>query len=31
MNKNVIPIGPYHPLLEEAEYFTLVVDGDELL
>ena len=25
---NVIPVGPYHPLLEEAEYFTLTVDGE---
>lgn len=25
---NVIPVGPYHPLLEEAEYFTLSVDGE---
>jgi len=31
MNKNVIPIGPYHPLLEEAEYFTLVVDGETVV
>lgn len=28
MDKNVIPVGPYHPLLEEAEYFTLQVDGE---
>lgn len=28
MNKNTIPIGPFHPLLEEAEYFTLIVDGE---
>ena len=28
MSKNVIPVGPYHPLLEEAEYFTLTVDGE---
>lgn len=31
MEKNVIPIGPYHPLLEEAEYFTLVVDGETVV
>jgi len=31
MNKNVIPIGPYHPLLEEAEYFTLQVDGETVV
>ncbi|MEJ2053123.1 MAG: nickel-dependent hydrogenase large subunit [Calditrichaceae bacterium] len=28
MRRNVIPVGPYHPLLEEAEYFTLTVDGE---
>ncbi len=28
MKTNVIPVGPYHPLLEEAEYFTLTVDGE---
>lgn len=28
MSRNVIPVGPYHPLLEEAEYFTLTVDGE---
>ncbi|MCJ7553526.1 MAG: nickel-dependent hydrogenase large subunit [Ignavibacteriaceae bacterium] len=31
MDKNVIPIGPYHPLLEEAEYFTLQVDGETVV
>ena len=31
MNKNVIPIGPYHPLLEEAEYFKLQVDGETVV
>ncbi len=31
MKKNVIPIGPYHPLLEEAEYFTLIVDGETVV
>jgi NADH-quinone oxidoreductase subunit D len=31
MDKNVIPVGPYHPLLEEAEYFTLVVDGETVV
>jgi NADH-quinone oxidoreductase subunit D len=31
MNKNVIPVGPYHPLLEEAEYFTLKVDGETVV
>jgi len=28
MSSNVVPLGPYHPLLEEAEYFTLTVDGE---
>ncbi|MBD3223790.1 MAG: NADH:ubiquinone oxidoreductase [Caldithrix sp.] len=28
MSRNVVPVGPYHPLLEEAEYFTLTVDGE---
>jgi len=28
MTKNVIPIGPFHPLLEEAEYFKLTVEGE---
>jgi NADH-quinone oxidoreductase subunit D len=31
MSKNVIPVGPYHPLLEEAEYFTLTVDGETVV
>ena len=31
MNKNVIPVGPFHPLLEEAEYFTLQVDGETVV
>jgi len=31
MDKNVIPVGPYHPLLEEAEYFTLKVDGETVV
>jgi NADH-quinone oxidoreductase subunit D len=31
MNKNVIPVGPFHPLLEEAEYFTLTVDGETVV
>jgi membrane-bound hydrogenase subunit alpha len=28
MSKTVVPIGPFHPLLEEAEYFKLTVDGE---
>ena len=31
MNTNNIPIGPFHPLLEEAEYFNLVVDGETVV
>jgi NADH-quinone oxidoreductase subunit D len=31
MTKTVIPIGPYHPLLEEAEYFDLTVDGETVV
>ena len=31
MNKNTIPVGPFHPLLEEAEYFNLVVDGETVV
>ncbi|HNT65474.1 MAG TPA: nickel-dependent hydrogenase large subunit [bacterium] len=28
MNKNQIPVGPFHPLLEEAEYFNITVEGE---
>jgi len=31
MNSNTIPVGPFHPLLEEAEYFNLVVDGETVV
>ncbi|MGE5401586.1 MAG: nickel-dependent hydrogenase large subunit [Ignavibacteriales bacterium] len=31
MNSNTIPVGPFHPLLEEAEYFTLIVDGERVV
>ena len=31
MSTTVIPVGPYHPLLEEAEYFTLTVDGETVV
>ncbi|HSR17601.1 MAG TPA: nickel-dependent hydrogenase large subunit, partial [Ignavibacteriaceae bacterium] len=31
MDSNIIPVGPYHPLLEEAEYFTLKVDGETVV
>jgi membrane-bound hydrogenase subunit alpha len=28
MSKTVVPIGPFHPLLEEAEFFRIHVDGE---
>ncbi len=28
MSQTVIPLGPFHPLLEEAEYFRITVDGE---
>ena len=31
MNKNQIPVGPFHPLLEEAEYFNLTVEGETVV
>jgi NADH-quinone oxidoreductase subunit D len=31
MPKTVIPIGPFHPLQEEPEYFTLTVDGETVV
>ncbi|MBN2352920.1 MAG: nickel-dependent hydrogenase large subunit [Spirochaetales bacterium] len=31
MKKTIIPIGPYHPLQEEPEYFTLTVDGETVV
>ena len=31
MGKTVIPIGPYHPLQEEPEFFTLTVDGERVV
>ena len=31
MQKTVIPIGPYHPLQEEPEYFTLTVEGETVV
>ena len=29
--KTIIPIGPYHPLQEEAEFFQLEVDGETVV
>ena len=31
MAKTIIPIGPYHPLQEEPEFFTLTVDGETVV
>jgi NADH-quinone oxidoreductase subunit D len=31
MKKTLIPIGPYHPLLEEAELFELYVEGETVV
>ena len=31
MAKRVIPIGPYHPLQEEPEFFTLTVEGETVV
>jgi NADH-quinone oxidoreductase subunit D len=29
--KRVVPIGPYHPLQEEPEFFRLIVEGEKVL
>ena len=31
MTRTIIPIGPYHPLQEEPEFFTLTVDGERVV
>lgn len=31
MAKTIIPIGPYHPLQEEPEFFKLTVDGETVV
>lgn len=31
MGKTIIPIGPYHPLQEEPEFFTLTVEGERVV
>jgi membrane-bound hydrogenase subunit alpha len=28
MSQTVVPVGPFHPLLEEAEFFRISVDGE---
>ncbi len=30
MSRTIIPIGPYHPLQEEPEFFSLTVDGEKV-
>ncbi|PIV64612.1 MAG: hydrogenase 3 large subunit, partial [bacterium (Candidatus Ratteibacteria) CG01_land_8_20_14_3_00_40_19] len=29
--RTIIPIGPYHPLQEEAEHFRLFVEGERIV
>ncbi len=31
MTKTIVPIGPYHPLQEEPEFFTLTVEGETVV
>jgi NADH-quinone oxidoreductase subunit D len=31
MAKTIVPIGPYHPLQEEPEFFTLTVEGEMIV
>jgi len=31
MKKTTLPIGPFHPLLEEPEFFTLYLDGEKVV
>ncbi|MCM8776011.1 MAG: nickel-dependent hydrogenase large subunit [Candidatus Omnitrophica bacterium] len=31
MTKTIIPIGPYHPLQEEPEFFSLTVEGEKVV
>lgn len=31
MKRTIIPLGPFHPLLEEAEFFTLYVEGETVV
>ncbi|MCB4756176.1 MAG: nickel-dependent hydrogenase large subunit [Elusimicrobia bacterium] len=31
MPRTIIPIGPYHPLQEEPEFFTLTVEGERIV
>ena len=29
--RTIVPIGPYHPLQEEPEFFTLTVEGEKVV
>lgn len=31
MTRKIIPIGPYHPLQEEPEFFRLIVEGEKVV
>ena len=31
MAKTIVPIGPYHPLQEEPEFFKLTVEGERVV
>jgi Ni,Fe-hydrogenase III large subunit len=31
MSKTIVPIGPYHPLQEEPEFFSLTVEGERVV
>ena len=31
MPRTIVPIGPYHPLQEEPEFFILTVDGENVV
>ncbi len=31
MARTIVPIGPYHPLQEEPEFFTLTVEGEKIV
>ncbi len=31
MARTIVPIGPYHPLQEEPEFFTLTVEGEKII
>ena len=31
MKKTIVPIGPYHPLQEEPEFFTLTIEGERVV